>query len=85
MQLFAKTEPDEFTEKYQNSFFRFFVQETYTSLRQWETKTNRIWGTASKLVPIPLRTTPTTTPLPARTLVSYITKEVWKKKLLQYE
>ena len=51
-------------------------QGALTSLRQWEARLYRIWETAMKLCPVPLRVDGVQQPTPAQCLVEYQTSEV---------
>jgi len=42
----------------------------------WEAKVNRLWDTAVKLIPLPLRIDGVKQPTPARALCDYQTAEV---------
>jgi len=52
------------------------LQSALTSLRQWDARIFRIWESAVKLLPVPLRTDGVTQPTPAQSLVDYKTSEV---------
>jgi len=54
------------------------LQKIHLTLRQWEAKTTRLWETATKLVPVPLRTKRNEESYPARALIDYSSKEVSK-------
>ena len=52
-------------------------QEIHLQLRQWQAKSDRLWSTAVKLLPIPLRIQGgVTKPTPALAIANYATKEV---------
>ena len=52
------------------------LQSALTSLRQWDARIFRIWESAVKLLPVPLRTDGVKQPTPAQSLVDYKTSEV---------
>ena len=52
------------------------LEKIHLTLRQWEAKTTRLWETATKLIPVPLRTKRNEEPHPARALCDYSSKEV---------
>ena len=54
----------------------FTLQEIVLALKQWETKSNFMWDTAVKVVPVHLRTQGITEPTPIRAIADYETATV---------